>query len=44
MNTTHVRRRRQTLALKAQWTKEPPTPTKASMAEEGGGGGGAPWS
>ena len=45
MNTTHVRRRRQTLALKAQWTKEPPTPTKASMAEGGGGGGGgAPWS
>ena len=34
MNTTHVRRRRQTLTLKAQWTKEPPTPTKAS----GGGG------
>ena len=40
MNTTHVRRCRQTLALKAQWTKEPPTPTKASME----GGGGAPWS
>ena len=39
MNTTHVRRRRQTLALKAQWTKEPPTPTKAFM-EAGGGGGG----
>ena len=37
MNTTHVRRCRQTLALKAQWTKEPPTPTKASM-----GGGGLP--
>ena len=31
MNTTHVRRRRQTLARKAQWTKEPPTLTKASM-------------
>ena len=34
MNTTHVTRHRQTLARKAQWTKEPPTPTKASM---GGG-------
>ena len=32
MNTTHVRRHRQTLVCKAQWTKEPPTPTKASMA------------
>ena len=32
MNTTHVTRHRQTLARKAQWTKEPPTPTKASMA------------
>ena len=31
MNTTHVRRCRQTLALKAQWTKEPATTTKASM-------------
>ena len=39
MNTTHVRRHRQTLALKAQWTKEPPTPTKASMAGGGGVGG-----
>ena len=39
MNTTYVRRHRQTLACKAQWTKEPPTPTKASM---GGGGGGFP--
>ena len=36
MNTTHVRRRRQTLALKAQWTKEPPTLTKASMEGVGG--------
>ena len=31
MNTTHVRRRRQTRARKAQWTKEPHTLTKASM-------------
>ena len=31
MNTTHVRKPRQTLARKAQWTKEPPTLTKASM-------------
>ena len=38
MNTKHVRRHRQTLARKAQWTKEPPTPTKAST---GGGGGGS---
>ena len=36
MNTTHVRRCRQTLALKAQWTKELPIATKASL---GGGGG-----
>ena len=35
MNTTLVRRCRQTLAFKAQWTKNPPTPTKAST---GGGG------
>ena len=33
MNTTHVRRRRQTLA-----TKEPPTPTKACMEGKRGGG------
>ena len=38
MNTTHVRRCRQTLALKAQWTKEPPIATKASMGRGGGGG------